>query len=46
MKKKEGKFDENIHMDQLNKLREVRDGKIDHNKLRLTIINGINCEFV
>lgn len=30
----------------MNSLRKIRDSKIDLNKLRLTIINGIDCDFV
>jgi len=37
---------EKIHIEELKNLRKLRDMKIDNNKLRLTVINGIDCDFV
>ena len=37
---------EKIHNEELKNLRKLRDMKIDNNKLRLTVINGIDCDFV
>ena len=44
-KKIKNKF-EKIHDEELKSLRNVRDSKIDFHKLRLTVINGIGCDFV
>lgn len=44
-KKIKNKF-EKIHDEELKNLQNMRDSKIDFHKLRLTVINGIGCDFV